>query len=320
MVQVRMEWESRLGRRLRLRELHMLSTVVRCGSMAKAARELAMSQPAVSEAIANLEETFRVPLLDRSPRGIEPTIYADALLKRSVAVFDELKQSIRDIEFLTDPTVGRLTIGAPESIAATVLPWIVEQFLQRHPRIVLHIEDLDSPSIRALGLRDRRQDLIMARWHPVDSPVDDLNIEGLFDDPFVVAAGMHTSWARRRKVELAELAKEPWVLMPPTTWNYEWLAREFKARGLGEPNVTMVTANAHLNSYFLRNGPYLTVRPRSWVLHNGLAVVPVDVPLQPMPVALVTLKNRTVSPIVERFAESAREVAKSIGKKPHVRT
>ncbi len=319
MPPVRMEWEGRLGRRLRLRELHMLSTVVRCGSMAKAARELAMSQPAVSEAIANLEDTFRVPLLDRSPRGVEPTIYADALLKRSVAVFDELKQSVRDIEFLADPTVGRLTIGAPESIAATVLPRIVEKFSQRHPRIVLHIEDVDSPAIRAPGLRDRRHDLILARWHPVDIPVDDLNIEGLFDDPFVVAAGMHTPWARRRKVELAELATETWILPPPRTWNYEWLAREFKARGLGEPNATMVTTNAHLNSYFLKNGPYLTARPRSWVLQNGLTVVPVNVPLQPMPVALVTLKNRTLSPIVERFAECAREVARSIGKKPHMR-
>jgi molybdate transport repressor ModE-like protein len=319
MPPVRMEWESRLGRRLRLRELHLLSTVVRCGSMAKAARELAMSQPAVSEAIANLEDTFRVPLLDRSPRGIEPTIYADALLKRSVAVFDELKQSVRDIEFLANPTVGQLIIGCPESIAATVLPRIVERFSQQHPHIVLHIEDVDSPALRAPSLRDRRHDLILARQHPVDVPIDDLNIEPLFDDPFVVAAGPHTQWARRRKVEFAELVGEQWILPPTRTWNFQWLAREFKARGLGIPNATMVTFNAHLNSYFLKKGAFLTVRPRSWVLQEGLAVVPVNVALPPMPVALVTLKNRTLSPIVERFAECAREVAKSIVRKSRSR-
>jgi DNA-binding transcriptional LysR family regulator len=309
-----MEWEGRLGRRLRLRELHMLSAVVRCGSMAKAARELSMSQPAVSEAITNLEETFRVPLLDRSSRGVEPTIYADALLKRSAAVFDELKQSIRDIEFLADPTIGELTIGSPESIIATVLPRIVERFSQRHPRIVLCIDDVASPAIRAPGLRDRRHDLIFARWHPDDAPVDDLNMEPLFDDPFVVAAGKHTSWARRRKVDLAELANQPWILPPPETWNYAWIAREFRARGLGAPHASIVTINAHLNSHFLKNGQFLTVRPRSWVLDNGLAIVPVNVKLQPMPVAIVTLKNRTLSPIVERFAECAREVSKSIVK------
>ena len=65
--------------------------------MAKAARQLAMTQPSVSAAIANLEHMLGVRLLDRSPRGIEPTIYADAMLKRSVAVFDELKQSVKDV-------------------------------------------------------------------------------------------------------------------------------------------------------------------------------------------------------------------------------
>ena len=68
------EWEHRVGRRLRLRDLHILSGVVQCGSMAKAAAQLAMSQPAVSEAIATLESVLGVRLLDRLPRGIAPTV------------------------------------------------------------------------------------------------------------------------------------------------------------------------------------------------------------------------------------------------------
>src|SRR5580704_7557556 len=110
MTSVTMEWESRLGRRLRVRDLYILSAVVRSGGMAKAARQLAMTQPSVSAAIANLEHVLGVRLLDRSSRGIEPTIYAQALLKRSIAVFDELKQSVRDIECLANPTVGVLKV------------------------------------------------------------------------------------------------------------------------------------------------------------------------------------------------------------------
>src|ERR1044071_873139 len=74
--------------------------------MAKAARQLAMSQPAVSEAIANLEQLLRVRLLDRSTHGVQPTLYANAILKRSTTVFDELQQGVRDIEFLADPSTG----------------------------------------------------------------------------------------------------------------------------------------------------------------------------------------------------------------------
>ena len=66
-------WEARIGRRVRLRDLHILLTVVQTGSMAKAAQRLSISQSAVSKAISDLEYTLRVRLLDRSPRGVEPT-------------------------------------------------------------------------------------------------------------------------------------------------------------------------------------------------------------------------------------------------------
>src|SRR5215469_12796414 len=118
MASITMEWESRLGRRLRIRDLHILSTVVQTGGMAKAARQLAMTQPAVSAAVANLEHMLGVRLLDRSPRGIEPTIYADAMLKRSSAVFDELKQSVKDVESLANPATGELRIACTESVNA----------------------------------------------------------------------------------------------------------------------------------------------------------------------------------------------------------
>ena len=81
----RIDWDSQLGRRMRLRDLHVFATTVRLGSMAKAAKELGVSQPAVSEVIAELEHTLGVQLLDRVPRGVEPTVYGSALLRRSVA-------------------------------------------------------------------------------------------------------------------------------------------------------------------------------------------------------------------------------------------
>ena len=110
----RIDWEGRIGRRLKLRDLHVYFAVVQCGSMAKAATQLGVSQPTVSEIIADLEHTFGVRLLDRVARGVEPTIYGNALLKRGIAAFDELKQSARDIAFLADPTVGELKIGCAE--------------------------------------------------------------------------------------------------------------------------------------------------------------------------------------------------------------
>src|SRR5499426_4307779 len=120
----KIDWESQIGRRLKMRDLHVFFTVAQHGSMGKAAAQLGVSPPTVSEVIADLEHGLGVKLLDRSSQGVEPTIYGHALLKRGLAAFDELKQGIRDIEFLADPTTGEVRLGCPESISATILPTV----------------------------------------------------------------------------------------------------------------------------------------------------------------------------------------------------
>src|SRR4051812_30284528 len=122
----RIEWEGQIGRRLRLRDLYVFSSVVRLGSMAKAAQSLGVSQPAISEVVADLEHALGVRLLDRNAQGVIATVYGTALERRSVAAFDELKQGIKDIEFLSDPTAGEVRIGCPESISAATLQPIIE--------------------------------------------------------------------------------------------------------------------------------------------------------------------------------------------------
>src|SRR5215510_7173241 len=189
----KIDWESQIGRRLRLRDLHVLHAVVQHRSMAKAAVQLGVSQPAISEVIADLEHALGVRLLDRSPQGVEPTMYGNALLKRSTTVFDELKQSIRDIEHLADPATGEIRIACPLAIAFTVIPHIIERFIQKYPRVVLHFDEVASASATRdfRELRERQYDLILGRGSSLqaeDSSADDLNFEFLFDDQLVIAA------------------------------------------------------------------------------------------------------------------------------------
>jgi DNA-binding transcriptional LysR family regulator len=90
-----MKLNDRIGRRLRLRDLNIFLVVVKERSMSRAAVQLAISQPVVSKAIADMEYELGAPLLDRGRRGVEPTLYGRALIKRSVAAFDELRQGVR---------------------------------------------------------------------------------------------------------------------------------------------------------------------------------------------------------------------------------
>lgn len=317
MAPVTMEWESRLGHRLRVRDLYILSVVVKSGGMAQAARRLAMTQPSVSAAIANLEHVLGVRLLDRSPRGTEPTIYADAILKRSVTVFDELKQTVRDVGFLADPTTGEMRIGCAESTTATVLPRFIEHFSKRYPQVVIHVADVPPPAISNSGLQDRKFDLIFARQSPsaFEAPMAaDLNVEYLFNDPLIIASGQHSRWARRRKIKLAELINEPWILTPPDTWNYLCVADACRTYGLNFPKARLFSFSTHLANHFVANGPFITTCARSIAHACSLKVLPVNFQELPWMLTIVTLKNRTLSPVVERFIECAREVSKALAK------
>jgi DNA-binding transcriptional LysR family regulator len=318
------DWDDHIGRRLRLRDLRVFFAVVQWGSMAKAAAQFRVSQPAVSQVIADLEHALAVKLLDRRSRGVEPTIYGRALLVRARAAFDELRQGIRDIEFLADPTSGELQIGCSEAFSATIVPPIIHRFSQAYPRVIVQVNDVP-PTHEQLALHDRKNDLILGRWvRPVNFRADDLNVETLFNDHLVVAAGMHSRWARRRKIDLAELVEEPWVLGPPGNWIYSGTEEAFRARGLDMPKVTLLTYSVPLRSYALANGPYIATFPKSVALLNAerysLKVLPIDLPVASRPVVIMTLKNRSLSPLVERFIECAREEAKSIGRRTQART
>jgi DNA-binding transcriptional LysR family regulator len=314
----KIDWERQIGRRLRLRDLHVLHTVIQHGSMAKAAIQLGVSQPAVSEVIADLEHALGVRLLDRSSQGIEPTMYGNALLKRSIAVFDELKQSIRDIEFLADPTTGEIRIACPLAIAFTVIPPLLERFAASHPRVIVHFDEVASASAPRdfRDLRDRKYDLILGRGGSLtgeEQSADDLSIEALFDDQLVIAAGAKNKWAaRRREIDLAELVGERWIMQPPHSWNYRTLAEACRARDLAMPKASLVTLSMSVITHFLADGQFITAMPRSVAYFKSLKVLPVDLPTRPWPVNIVTLKNRTLSPAAEQFIASAREFTKPL--------
>ena len=111
-------WADRIGRRVKLRDLHILMEVVRWKSMVKAASHLGVSAPVVSKTITDAERMLGVSLLDRRSDGVEPTLYGRALIKRGIVVFDEMQQGIKDIEHLGDPTAGEVRIGSTEPLAA----------------------------------------------------------------------------------------------------------------------------------------------------------------------------------------------------------
>lgn len=305
-------WESRLGRRLKLRDLHILLTVVHWGSMAKGAAHLGMSQPAVSEAIASLEGTLGVRLLDRSSRGVEATIYARALLKRGDVIFDELKQGIRDIEFLANPTAGEVRVGVPESLMTGFVPAIIDRLSRRYPKVSLSIIAAQPGEQEFRELRERSVDLLLGRlFKPVSD--DDVAVDVLCQDAFRVVASADSRWARRRKITLIDLMNEQWISFPTNSVVSSYIQEGFRAHGLELPKPNITSFSVQVRLHLLETGHFLTILHDSVLWFNAkrwsLKVLPIDLLIRPMPIAIFSLKNRTVSPVVQLFIDQAHEIA-----------
>src|SRR6266446_3683011 len=309
-----MEWSERIGRRIKLRDLHILLAVVQCKSMAKAAEHLAISKPVVSKVIADLEHVLGVRLLERDRHGAEPTIYGAALLKRGAIVFDELRESVKDIEFLADPTAGEVRIGCHPFLAPTFITAVIDRFSQRYPRIVFRLVATQA-EILYRELNERNVDLLVAqRLGPLAD--EKLGFEIVYDDAYVVIAGAQNPLVRRRRIKLAELVNESWALPPPESVLGSMAMKAFRASGLDYPRTTVFTSPAEPRLSLVATGRFLTILPGSALRfptnRPDVKVLPIELPLPRMPIGIVTLRDRMLAPVGQLFIEHAREVAKEL--------
>ena len=302
-------------RRLKLSDLRMLEAVAQRGSMARAASSLNISQPAVSKAIAALERVLNVRLLDRTPTGVEPTIYGRTLLHGGVAAFDELRQSLKQLRYLTDPSAGEIRVGCVQPLAIGFVAVLIERVSQRYPHLRFQVEEADTATLKERELRARKADLILAR-SAVPCPESDMEAEALFNDPLRVVVGATNPWTRRRLVRLSDLASEPWAIPPYDSVVGALIREAFDGSCVELPDPAVATISIPLNAKLLSAGRHISIMPNSLIYLRakelGLKALPIVLPHRPSAVAILTLKNRTLSPVAKLFMEAARELAKRL--------
>jgi DNA-binding transcriptional LysR family regulator len=234
-----------------------------------------------------------------------------------VAVFDDLRQGVKNIEFLADPTAGEVRIGTTTFLAASFVSALVDRLSRRYPRIVFHLVTGYTETLHR-ELAERNVDLLIVRGSgPIADPR--YEFEFLFDDSYVVAAGAQNQWVRRRRIEIAELVNELWVLPPPDSVIGSIVMDAFRASGLDYPRVSVVTDCPHMRISLLVTGRFVTIFPASafrfLAKRSELKVLPVELPMARRPNGIVTLKNRALGPVAQIFIDCAREVAKPLAKR-----
>lgn len=304
---VRMVPPASIARRLKLNDIRVLLAVVRAGSMSKAAAALNTTQSAVSRTIADLENAIGVRLLDRNSQGVEPTSSGHALLKRGIIAFNELEQGLEEIKFLNDPAAGELRIGAGPAQCEGIVVAVIAQLLRQYPRMIFHVAPLVTPPIYE-ELRQRRIEFGLVRISGALSE-EDLEEEFLFEEPLVVVAHVDSLWARRRKLDLRELLDEVW------TWPAaldRFIVDAFRAGSLEPPRAAVYTDASNMRTSLAATGRFLAVVPASVArvsaTHAALKILPVILRAARLQIGIVTVRNRTLSPLARLFLDHTRKI------------
>jgi len=302
-----------VGRRLKLRHLHMLEVIATRGSMARASEQLALSQPAISKAIADLERDFDAALLTRGARGVELTPSGEVLLRRGRIVLDELKQALQEIKNLSDPTAGEVRLGSIEPLSPFIAT-MIERTARRYPKINYHVTFGDVAGLIG-ALRDRTLDFVISRAISTESEAD-LTAEILFRDRIRAVVAPSHPLARRRKVGLQDLVNERWALGPPDTFLAQVLAAAFRSQGLPMPRNVVTSLSIQLRLDLMQTGHFVTVYSGAMMAHPtrtfAFRSLPVDFGDAAGPMAAITLKGRQGPGALKLLQDEMRSVAKLI--------
>ena len=304
---------DRLSRRLRVRDLYMLEAIASRGSMARAADELGLSQPAVSKAIADLERDLGVSIFDRTTRGVQLTDSGQVLRRRGRVILDELRHGLDEIQNLADPAAGLVRVGV--SLAQSLfISAVVDHTSRRYPKLAFSVVMAD-PTQLISALRDRELDMAICRAQMADREPD-LSADILFRDRIEVVVSPAHPLARRRKLALADLMEERWALAAPDTYLGGLVRSAFRSQSLPMPRAVVTTSSMQLRFELMETGGFVTLASRSMVIHPSrrgrIKALPVAFGDDAGPMGAITLKNRQLTKASALVLEAARSVGRSI--------
>jgi DNA-binding transcriptional LysR family regulator len=279
-------------------------------SIGQAAEKLFLTQPALSKSIRQLEEDLEVKLFDRTPLGVVPTVYGDALAQHARVIRSEMRHAETEIANLRGAVKGHVTVGCGPSVAASLMPLATEKLRKAKPGIRFTIiEGLVDTILPAL--RRGEIDLAVGAWpRPADS---DVTAETLVRDRVCVVAGPRHVLTRNRTVELSDLLEFPWVLPPESQRFRQLLEETFLAKGLSPPTPSVTSNSATFIRTMLLDNLSLSFLPMQSLplktRSSTLVALPVAGLSREIEVTITFRERAVIPPAVHALIAALREVA-----------
>ena len=300
-----------LRSRLKIRQLMLLSSLGELGNLRRAAAELGMTQPAATKLLRELEAALNVELFERSRRGMKPTVFGEAMIRRARGLLTDLDGVRDEIAALSIGAQGTLALGTISSTASELVPRAVAALLERHPGVGVSLVEGSNDALMAM-LRDGEIDMMVGRVMG-GAALDEVDLRVLHEDEFVVVCGPRHPLLNVKRIELADLIRQRWILPKSSAPVRQRLDILFTGKGGGRPRNAVESTSLLTNLAMLQESNMVTVMPADLVRQfsrSGL-IKPLPVPLPGLffPVALITRANRANTPVAEAFIEELQRVS-----------
>lgn len=280
--------------------------------MPSVAESLGITQPAISIAVRQMEDSIGVALFERTARGMLPTPAGTALAIRLKRALAELRHAVADIASLSGVTQGTVRVGALPLGRTRLLPEAIAATVSTHPG--LRIETMEgSFELLAASLRAGELDFILGALRPAEY-ANDLESQPLLDDELALVARAGHPWVRRQQIAPADLEQARWVLPRENTPNRTLFQQAVSARGVERLEVVVETSDLAVLRGVLVNSDLVTAisaRQLAYELEGGLlARLPMPLPDTRRPIGITRRSDSLASPGAKLLMEEvARRAA-----------
>lgn len=286
-------------------QLRAFLTVVEQLSIRGAARELGVSQPAITSAMRELESDLGVPLLERSVAGVRCTPYGEAFEPRARLMLSEMQSSRDELQQLRDGDVGRVSVAFATAIAHTLLPLVFKSFRAQSPGVAIRLSEASLPTSYA-KLRDGSLDMLVS--HLMEGSQDEFHVTPLYTAaPVVVVREGHPMAHCTR---LSELGGMEWVLPYDSQTALHLLRRFFEASGDLIPGRILQCTSTAMALRLVGTqdivGWFVDSFPEAEFHHQGIRKIPIEDKLPGFEICILTRPQSVLTPAAKRFFDCVR--------------
>ena len=304
---------------IKIRQIEFFLSVLKAKSIQKAALELNVSQPGVSKAILDLEESMSVKLIERLPKGIVPTEFGKILEKYSYLILNDISNVNKEIKLLKDGIVGNLRVGVAFSPRIYLVPMSTVNLYNKYPNIHLKIHAGHRRDLLSL-LFEGKIDLFVSAIIENDPTFSEeanrkhLEFIPLYkDSQFLVTRNLHPLQSKKN-IQLKDTLNYEWIL-PDFEETFKFtnnLQYEFKKNNLDFPNPKIVYNSANFALNIIKNSNFIGIHPKQMIETQGEGLVKSlridDLFMEPS-YGITYLKNKPLGKSSEYFIEELVNVS-----------